>query len=278
MTYNAFDDSRTIQRAPKPTGSGSAFPYDHLRQGVEINVTKHLYVGTQPKLWAGANNFNDIDVVTDVVTHQVNVVTYGQALGFIQFEGSSSFKDLPKFDPTSYITLGDDYPLPIVLNDGPMQQQEAIIEPFTIPFRLPTNEGPIYAHRVHAELEDGNNFLDPRRTANRVQQFVELEPPSTPVFFLDMGQEEFGGIRIDGFITATQRLTHPFDDTELEVVANSARTNDSNFTNQLIAMDVNNDDDLRPFKQKSATAGFVFSNANNTGTDSIAFGGTFRGV
>ncbi len=277
MTYSSFDDSLTIIRPPRPTGSGSLFPYDHLRQGVEITNTRHLYIGTQPKLWAGTNNFNDVARTSGLVHHGVQLVTYGQAIGFVEYDGHSKFKDLPKFNPVLYIEMGDDYPLPIVFNDGPMQQDEASIEPLTIPFRLKTNEGPIYAHRIHAELEDGNNFLDPRRSANRVEQFIETQTPLTPVFFLDMGQEEFGHIRIDGFITATQRLTYPYDDTEQEIVANSVRTNQTDFTSLLISMEVNDDGDLRPFKQKSATAGFD-SIGNICGTDSIAYNNMLRGI
>lgn len=277
MAFTAFDDTQTVVRTQAQAGaSGAVFPYDHLRQGVEITNTRHLYVGTQPKLWAGTNNFNDTAKTTNTVDHGVRIVTYGQALGFIEHDGHSRFKDLPKFDAATYLSMGDDYPKPILLNEGPMQQEECIIEPFVIPYRLKTNEGPIFSRRVRAELEDGNNFLDPGRSANRIQQFSEMRDPVTPVYFLDLGQEEFGGIRIDGFVTATQRLNYPFDDTQLESVVDKIDAEDSGLTGKLLELDINLDDDLRPFGYKSACAGFVYG--TSAGTDSIAFGGTTRGA
>lgn len=276
MSFTPFDDTLTPRRYPRATTSGSSFPYDHLRQGIEITTAKYLYAGSQPKFWAGANNFVGQTSANDTLDHAIKIVTYGQALGFVDYDGHSIFEDLPKYDPVSYITLGDDYPLPIVLNEGPMQQDEAIIEPFTIPFRLKTNEGPIYARSPGGELEDGNNFLDLKRGANRIEQFIDLQDPLTPVYFLDLGQEEFGNIRIDGFVTGTQRLSYPFDDTQQEFVVATATTTDETFIATLKDLDINNDEDLRPYKKKSANAGFCYV-GSQMGTDSISFGGYIKG-
>jgi hypothetical protein len=281
MTFRAFDDSFNLYK-PKSinttiTSNQVNFDYDHLRQGVEMTSAKYLYAGTQPKLWAGTNNFNDIDIQSDLISHQINISTYGQAVGFTEYEGNAAFEDASRFDPVTYIRARSTYPSTMSI-DVPMNKQEAIIEPFTIPFRLKTTEGPLYSHRICGELEDGNNFLDPFKSANRVQQFIELTAPTTPVYFVDIGQRNIGGITVDSFTGTTQRLTPPFDDTQLEFVANKVRTFDTSFTNKLIDMEVNNDGDIRPLKQKSATAGFVFGDSGEQGTDSIAFGGTFRGV
>lgn len=276
MSFTPFDDALTTIRPTRPTQSGSTYPYDHLRQGVEMTSTKHLYNGTQPKLWAGADNFSDVARGSNLVDHGIKITTYGQSVGFIDYDGHSLFEDIPKFDSTLYVEMGGAIDFGAEFNEGPMQQQEAIIEPLVIPFRLPTNEGPEYSHKIWGQLEDGNNFLDSTKSSNRIQQFIELKSSETPSFFLDSGGSQFGGIILDGYSVNTKKINRPFDDTQQKFVVNSIQTTDQTLISRLYDLDINLDDDIRPFETKSACAGFIF--IGSAGTDSIAFGGTTRGV
>jgi len=279
MNIRPFDDSRQIVRAPKPTSSGPKFPFDHLRQGVELRNIKDIFNSTQPKLHAGFQNENDGEFITDRLSHVINLTTYGQALGTIARNDDIKFLDLPKFNPVAFIEMQDSYPYPILFNDGPAAQEEAIMEPLTIPFRLKTNEHPNYcAHRINGTLEDGNNFSGLDKGASRIQSYVELKPPTSPVFFLDMGCDDFGGIKIEGYISPNKRLIRPYDDTQQESIVNTIQTNDADFINALYQLDINNDEDLRGFELGCATAGFVYGdNTPNIGTNSVAFGGLLRG-
>jgi hypothetical protein len=153
---------------------------DPFRQGVELRTAKQVYNTTQPKIWAGN------------LQHHVRTTTYGQARDFTQYDGSQNFQEKPIFDPVWYI-VDPNYPHPIIFNDGPMQEEEAIIEPFTIPFRIKNAaEGPFYAHSVRGSMEDGNNLDSLDGGTTRIEQFVEYNAPLTPRFFLDEGQSYIG--------------------------------------------------------------------------------------
>jgi hypothetical protein len=153
---------------------------DPFRQGVELRTPKQVYNTTQPKIWAGN------------LKHHVRTTTYGQARDFTQYDGTQNFQEKPIFDPVWYI-IDPDYPHPIIFNDGPMQEEEAIIEPFTIPFRINNAaEGPFYARSVKGSLEDGNNLDSLDGGTTRIEQFIEYNAPITPRFFLDEGQAYIG--------------------------------------------------------------------------------------
>jgi len=153
---------------------------DPFRQGVELTTHKQVYNTTQPKIWAGN------------LKHRVKLTTYGQARDFTQYDNSPNFLEKPIFDPVWYIE-DPTYPHPIIFNDGPMQEEEAIVEPFSIPFRIKNSaEGPYYPHSVRGSLEDGNNLDSLDGGTTRIEQFVEYNAPKTARFFLDEGQAYFG--------------------------------------------------------------------------------------
>lgn len=153
--------------------------YDRFRQGVSMRTGRHVYSTTQPKIWSGN------------LKHAIKVVTIGQARDFTEFENDPKFEELPEFNPVWYIQ-DPDYPFPIIFNNGPQQEEEAIVEPFTIPFRKTDVEGPFYPRTPKASLEDGNNFDNLDGGTTRVLQFIEYDPPREPRFFLDEGQEYYG--------------------------------------------------------------------------------------
>lgn len=273
--FTPFNDLLPNNYIPAPfdTGGIDTREVDSYRQGVEIITARHRFAGMQPKIWAGN------------IKHYVNVNVLGQARSFTEFENNPTFKDLPIFDPVSFIELGNNYPFPIIFNKGPQQEEEAIIEPITIPFRKNSNEGKNIAHRVHGSLEDGNNFQDFNRSANRIQQFISYKELEFR-FFLDDGGDYVGlgtiqnSIIIPQYVSTHEGQPEFFDETSVDDLVESIKTNDIYFTNILKQMDYNIDEDLRPNQSKSANAGFFVYGGNSSqyGTDSIAYLGRFRGV
>jgi hypothetical protein len=195
------------------------------------------------------------------------------------------------FDPVQYINSGKNYPFPIYFNNGPMQEEEAIIEPFTIPYRKDYIWGANPPRGVHAELEDGNNFADPKKGSSFIKQFIDYNPPLDPYYFLDDGQQYFGtsvtsSVIINGYSPILIRNIDPFNDTNDEkIVAQISSSLDDTIANmdfiaQLKLLHIELDDDIREtYTQKSATAGYSVHGPQQSlyGTDSIAFTGWLRG-
>ena len=253
---------------------------DQFRQGVEITSAKYLYASTQPKLWTG-----NIFQIT-------NITTYGQARSWTEYSNNEIYNDqIIEFNPVQYIIQQDKYPFPIYFNNGPMQEEEAIIEPFTVPFRKELIWGANPSRQVHAELEDGNNFADPKKGSNFIKQFIEYNPPLDPYYFLDGGQQYFGttmsgSIRIEGYSPILIRNIDPFNDTNDEKIVAQISSSLSNtvanmdFIAQLKLLHLELDEDIRElYTQKSATAGYSVYGPQQSmyGTDSIAFNGWLRG-
>lgn len=272
--FTPFDDSQTVIYIPtdEDTGGIDTREIDLYRQGVELRTHHQRFVGNQPKLWSGA------------LDHVVNTTTIGQARSFVEYENSLLFEDLPEFSPVAYIEQGTSYPLPIVMNDGPQQEEEAYMEPITIPFRKYTPEGPFYAHRVAGAIEDGNNFDTVYKNANRTAQFQDYLDPLQIRYFLDEGEQLWGTgdvqdkISTPGYTTGTERLLRAFDDTSLDDVPQSLSAA-TDLENVLLLMQMNLNGDLRPAGTRSANANsFVYGRDSSVyGTDSITFIGRTRG-
>jgi hypothetical protein len=268
MGFTPFDDAQTVVVPVRATRNGyDTSGWDLYRQGVEISNNKFRFLGSQPKLWSG-----NTDGSTDIVT-------YGQALGSIDENTTnlgSKFLDIPRFNPVAYIELGQDYPAPILFNEGPSQKEEAVIEPLTIPFRLPTNEGPFYAHSVRGEMEDGNSFDSHiTRATNRFEQFIELHPPMNIRFFLDEGGDYFGTVLRSPYIADIERKIVPFDDTLPYSPESKLQTTNGTIKNIIHEGAKQGEENLLPYGKKSAQAGFSYYglNSGQYGTDSVAFGG-----
>lgn len=270
--YTPFNDNPepTFVPTDEDTGGVDTREIDAYRQGVEIRTSHQRFAGNQPKIWAG--NLN----------HVVDVDTIGQARSFVEYENSLLFEDMVEFNAVDYIMSYGNYPLPIIFNEGPQQEEEAFVEPITFPFRKYTPEGPFFARRVAGSIEDGNNFDTVFKNANRIAQFQDYQDPLQIRAFLDEGVSYWGpitnGIDTPGFTPGTERLLRAFDDTTLDDIPQSLRAG-TDMENVLIAMKMNLNEDLRPSCTRSANANtFVYGRDSAIyGTDSIAFLGTTRG-
>lgn len=208
----------------------------------------------------------------------------GSPRDFTQYENSSIFLELPKFDPVMYIELGFAYPLPIVFNNGPQEEEQSSVEPITIPFRKPSIEGKFNAKRILAYLANGNNFQTFERSSTETLQFYPYHKDELR-FFLDEGTDYFGlgsqedKIIIDGYISLDEMSAAPFDDTLNLSLLKQVNTTDQTFINILQQMKINLDLDLRPNDSFSSTAGYMFYGGDSAkvGTDSISFLWRYRG-
>lgn len=257
---------------------------DNYRQGVEITLSKHVYDSNQPKLWGGRVEHDGR------INHQINTFTYGQAVSFTEFFGTNRYNDnLRTFNPVTFIELGNEYPYPIIYNDGPQAQQEAIIEPLTIPMRLQSVESLYYIHDVHGYLEDGNHLDGLRYGNSQIRQYI---PYSSSVCrpFLDDGEvrwgETFSGsIYIEGYQSNVQRKLSPFNDLDDKFVLNKlssfTSSDDSNtMKTALLNLKYNFDnEEERKYNEKGASAGYDIYGPQQAqyGRDSIVYIGMLRG-
>lgn len=240
---------------------------DAYRQGVSVITQRHRFAGMQPKIG------------TDSSCHYVKITTYGQSRDFTQYQNSPIFIDQDKFDTLSFMDNPEVY-YPIILNDGPQQQEEAQIEPLTIPFKKEEYFEKYKVHDFHGNLEDGNESHLLGRGNNRIQQFVPYKTSIEINPFIDEGSQEIGGIVYDGYASFSEVKLEPFNDTVVEEIVKQVESDNTEFLLALQALDYDLSEDLREtFDRKSATAGTSVYGPNQAryGTDSIAFGGLMRG-
>lgn len=267
MRFSPFDDTQDNPRPPSPTENGyDTSGWDLYRQGAEITRDKFRFMGSQPKMWSGETTGYSV------------VVTYGQDPGTIEGNGvglESKFEDLPKFNPVDFVALGVSYPLPITFNNGPSEQLEATIEPLTIPFKKPNNEGPYYAHAIHGSYEDGNFGGHIIKSTNPIEQFIDLNTVESTRFFLDEGGGNFGTVPREPFTADVGMVPLPFDDTLSYSPEKKLHTSSSVFHEVAREGFEMGEVDLIPYGKKSAAAGASYYglNAGQYGTDSIAFAG-----
>jgi hypothetical protein len=288
-SFVPFDDAQSRRYKLPTTASQGAQGVifgttDNYRQGVDIRTTKQLFESNQPKLWGGRVERDGI------ITHESEPSVFGQAVSFTEFFGTHYYDDrLATFQPVEFITLGDEYPYPIIYNDGPQVQQESVIEPLTIPMRLPTNEGLYHVHDVHGALEDGN-LLDGLSNGNsRIEQYIPFSSSVCRPFLDDgeirLGDTPAGSVYIEGYQSKVQRLAAPYNDTSDKFVLNritsfTASNESSQFKNALLALsfDTNSEED-KQFGKKGSPAGFTVYGPSQAiyGRDSIAFVGRLKG-
>lgn len=254
---------------------------DHIRQGVEMRTMKHWLGSNQPKIWTGN------------MQHITQIHTYGQARSWVEYDNTTKWQDNQiEFSPLQFITDNSTYPYPIVFNGGPMDSEEAVIEPLTIPYRSEKSyiEGALPVHRPKGNFEDGNPTSDNPQSNNRIMQFIEYDAPLSSAPFLDAGQQYLGNgapderIMVEGYVAYNIRHGKPFDDTRDEEIVKQLKidittSGSVDFITQLKLLSVELDDDLREnYTQKSATAGFTIDSAyGRYGTDSISYIGTRHG-
>lgn len=283
-TFTPFDESKAgkIQRAAVESTITDRLGInttgiDEFRQGIELTTQTHRLKGLGAKIWAGNTE------------GYVTIRTFGQALPFAEYEGSIAFEELPKFNPVGYMQNGPAYPLPIIFNDGPQQNKETSLQPFTIPYRSANSDidGIEKPRSIKSSLEDGNQdgrFIAGR--TSRIEQFVSYTPASLEPF-LDEGSEYVGdtadgSILIEGFVWDGENCITPYDDASMDEIVTQLNTNDADIIRVLTSVDsqMNLDEDLREVNGRaSATAGTMVygGSAAQYGTDSIAYAGRVRG-
>lgn len=193
---------------------------------------------------------------------------------------------------------------PIYLNGGPQYREEAIIEPLGIPNRLYSNESlqePVKG--VFAFLESGNEGDERRFGTDIVEQMQYRTYPTTYRAFLEQGADYILVTGSYGVVTNTvdtapnnildqsfySKITPWLEEENGEYFPELLNATDllsvpvTSSTGIVQPFYANNyeisDSELQTRDQKSTTAGYSYygGNASIYGTDSIAFGGYYRG-
>ena len=203
-----------------------------------------------------------------------------------------------KWDAVNYLTGSEDSMYPVVLFDPAWKdpdQMDGVIEPLAIRMlgtRFRAAEVPFVANSIKGDLIDGNS--DRVKGTDLILQFVDRYPPTEVDHFED-AQNIFAGsflsgstipetladgLSIPGFTSANKRRTALFDDSFLSrqyhILVNMTSSllfvTESDGTITDFPRNAASDTGMTNYLRKSATAGFVYNNAEE-GTDSIAFGG-----
>jgi hypothetical protein len=271
MSFSPFNDNQDQNRPLQPTENGyDTSGWDLFRQGVEITRDKFRFMGSQPKIWSGET------------TGYFSLVTYGQTQGTIQedyFGLGSKFEDLPRFDPISYISLGISYPLPIILNDGPNNDLEASLEPFTISFRKRSNEGNYLAHTIRGSFSNGSLEGIAIKSTNAISQDKDLGPSYNNRYFLDEGAGYFGTLPREAYVADVGLSPIPFDDCLQFTKEKELQTTNAVIHQMIRNGSLKETKNTFGYGKKSASAGMdVYgNNTGQYGTDSITYNGWLLG-
>jgi hypothetical protein len=196
------------------------------------------------------------------------------------------------------------------MNGGPQFYEESIIEPFPLPFRLATNESPQEQIRgVYAFLEAGNIGEERRFGTNITEQMIYKDQPAMVRSFLEYGASylivtnSLGTVigvvdtRPNAIMDQTvQPKLKPWVDqangeyfpaltNTIDLLGVTVTSSIVNLNGEVVGSTTQpffsenydiSDSYLQTRDQKSATAGFTYGNGLY-GTDSVAFGGMYRG-
>lgn len=271
-TIEPFVEAPTVRTTTQPASGGiDLSAIEHVIQGHAVTDIKKRSKGILPRMNSGR------------VDHVIEELNFGQSK---TFDDGLPFVDTQqKIDAQKYIENSSQFD---GITVGEFFEKDGAIEPLFIRdvINFVNVEVPFISHIVRGTLEDGNE--DILRHTDRKLQFVEIADPSVVEPFLD-SQEHFGvdlagSINMPGFVADERRVISPFDESTAgsgSLVPNGdtlTETGDlSSINAALQAMTGPIDDDIRPRGFKSAAAGFIYSNNNTLGTDSIAFGGLLKG-
>ena len=307
---------------------------DIYREGVNLRTVQDVFNTTQLKIVVQDGTQDKLSEPNGEMIHQSPFTTYGQAGDFTQFTANAMFNDAhlgiegTTFDSSgNRISKTTNYLIesglivqglvdatsvyPIYMNGGPQAYEEAIIEPFPLPFRLATNESPQEQIRgVYAFLEAGNQGDERRFGTDVAEQLVYRDQPTSVRAFLEYGADYIvvtgSGGEVVGVIDTKpnavmdqtfQPRSKPWVDepnnkylpdltNTIDLLGVTVTSDVVNFNGEVVgtktqpfySLNCNFSDS--PFEsrdQKSATAGFTYGNTALYGTDSVAFGGLFRG-
>jgi hypothetical protein len=285
--FNEYEIYNPIRRLPTaykvlPVLSAS----NNARQGVEIKSSAELYNTTQPKIWAGSIKR---DGTIEQGYKETDLIGLGQTLSFRGATNEIPFLEKQtKFDAAAYVANSLDYSFPIQLNGGLAGQSVGgIIEPLTIPLRLPSIESNYYARGVHASMDVGPATDGLGKGNQIISQFIDyydLNQSTRP--FLDEGQQIFGNlsgaIYLPGYSSNQSRVGIPFTEKDNNYAINelTGALSGSELLAVLQSLDFSRDEDIRrTFERKSAPAGYDSYGPGmaRQGTDSISYSSRLRG-
>lgn len=299
---------------------------DIYREGVNLRTTKDIFNAKQIKI-SFMDGTEDLPMkMNGNLTHQSPFTTFGQAVDFVQFTNNFAFKDSQTSIDGTFLTsnnvkcskmvqylvyngaivngeLDSEDFYPIYLNGGPQFVEEAIIEPFVIPSRLPTNESEQELSKgIFAFLEEGNVGDERRFGSSQNEQMINRDFPTSVRPYLEYGAttliitNSLGKVidtiytkpsaipdqsviyKISPWVDEAKNKYFPrFTDT-LDILSCSVAKD--NTTVQYFTINYGNDNSgIQTRDQKSSTAGYsVYGpNAGYYGTDSIAFVNRLRG-
>jgi hypothetical protein len=325
--FEPFNDTsdyygHTLKASAAVSGGMDTSAIDNYREGTNLRTMIDLYRSTQVKI-SVLDGSQELTVKPNgKLTHQSTLQTYGQAVSIVQFTGNSLFNDsiqgvegfrvqqngIRRAATVDYLVksglvveglMDAAEVFPLYMNGGPQYIEEAIIEPFVIPNRLPSNESPQEVSRgIFAFLEAGN-FGDERRFgSSRNEQMVDREQPRVVRPYLEEGAANIIIKDLAGnVVKVVQTRPSYIPDQTKEAKISPWLDEDQNkymprFTNTLDLLQScvggkalytrnygTDSTEIQSRDQKSSTAGFSYygPNAGYYGTDSVAFGGLLRG-
>ena len=270
---------------------------DIYRQGVSITSRRYIRrdspstvnvsgqtatIGSLPVLTS-----NGMDGETLEEIHAIEVRDFGQPKLFVDhepFEDMASMKIHTRIssDITSayggaiaYLNDTNQQLYPVILSNVSMKypdQMDGVIEPFPIREVISNRsaETPFVAHRVRADILDGN--IEESYGSDRVTQIMSVTASQQIDPFIDSAEIAMadGGtftLFAPGFTSDLQRILPPFLDRGSPGAEGKER-----FCKILVGTGSLRDLGLIDSHHKSAGSGFTYGN-NPEGTDSLAFGG-----
>jgi hypothetical protein len=198
-----------IQTATSNSVDTSAI--DHLRQGVDCKRTSHFFNSMQPKMFVGEG------MKDGTISHKLPQTLFGVSPSFVEFNHSTRILDGSKFNPVTLLDSDGSYPTPILSNYGPQQNDEAVLEPFTIhDRRLPDNEGIHKAHGIYASVEAGSSFDRGIAGTKLIEQTIRVGRQSSWEVLVEDGETQFGSqggsVTIPGYYKAGAATRDPVID------------------------------------------------------------------
>ena len=309
---NAFHYGKTNRYLTTSDGI-STTAIDNFREGVNLRTSAELFRSNQPKVFV-TDGSEDLDIRPNGnISHETSFLTFGQAVDFVQYTGNSLFDDAHVGIEASNGTLNYLINIvevvegnldagaifPIFMNGGPQFLEEAIIEPFTIPDRLPSNESSQeLARGIFATLEGGGKPDERRFGTSVVNSYIDREEPLMvrPYLEFDANNIIITGNNGDVIKVITTRYSAISDQTVFSKIFPWVDEDRGVFfpritnTVDLLSASYNgfpyyhrnyetSDTMLQTRDQKSAVCGYGYygGDAALYGTDSVAFGGYFRG-
>jgi len=220
------------------------------------------------------------------VSHDVMVLNYGQSL---EFDDTLPFDDID--GPTAgsaprYLSSLPEYPIVFFNKSLKGPQTDGVIEPLTIRRMIDfsvlggNNERDI-AHSIKAGL--GYMVAESFRGFNTISQFIEFSPNRIPAYVDNVESFYTDKVPLPGYVTDEVASIKPYVDTSLQEYQARNVTDDQirailESTDEFRSGSYGGTDNMLPRNSRSATAGFVYTLSNLTGstkygTDSIAYGG-----